>query len=150
MKISHAIEIHNTPEKVFHWLNNPKRAMSWMASVAKTEILHETPDMVGTTFREIVAENGQETELYGVVTDYRPNQLIAFHLSGKFNVVDVAYYLEGIANGTRLTQRADIRFKAFLKLLSILIGPILKKNLMAQSQKEFARLKELCEQDTSD
>lgn len=150
MKILHTVDIHHPPEKVFHWLNNPERAMTWMTSVAKTEILYEAPDMVGTTFREIVAEKGQGTELHGVVTDYRPNQLIAFHLSGKFNVVDVAYYLEGIANGTRLTQRADIRFKAFLKLLSILIGPILKKNLMAQSQKEFARLKELCEQDTSD
>lgn len=150
MKILHTVDIHNPPEKVFQWLNNPERAMTWMTSVAKTEILHETPDMVGTTFREIVAENGQGTELHGVVTDYRPNQLIAFHLSGKFNVVDVAYYLEEIADGTRLTQRADIRFKAFLKLLSILIGSMLKKNLMAQSQKEFARLKELCEQNTSD
>lgn len=149
MKISHTVDIHSTPEKVFHWLNNPERARAWMTSVAKTEILYEAPDMVGTTFREIVAENGQETELRGVVTDYRPNQLIAFHLSGRFNVVDVAYYLEEVANGTRLIQRADIRFKAFLKLLSIFVGPMLKQNIMAQSKKEFARLKELCEQDVS-
>lgn len=42
--------------------------MTWMSSVTKTEILNETPDMVGTTFREIVAENGQGTELHGVIT----------------------------------------------------------------------------------
>jgi uncharacterized protein YndB with AHSA1/START domain len=145
MKISYTIDINNTPEKVFHWLNNPERAMAWMSSVSKTELLHETTDMVGTTFREIVEENGQWTELHGVVTDYRPNQLIAFHLSGKFNVVDVEYRLEEIENRTRLTQNANIRFKSFMRVLSILIGPMFKKKIMDQLQKEFAELKELCE-----
>jgi uncharacterized protein YndB with AHSA1/START domain len=145
MKISYTIDINNTPEEVFHWLNNPERAMAWMSSVSKTELLHETTDMVGTTFREIVEENGQWTELHGVVTDYRPNQLIAFHLSGKFNVVDVEYRLEEIESRTRLTQNATIRFKSFMKVLSILMGPMFKKKIMDQLQKEFAKLKELCE-----
>jgi uncharacterized protein YndB with AHSA1/START domain len=145
MKISYTIDINNTPEKVFHWLNNPERAMAWMSSVSKTKLLHETPDMIGTTFREIVEENGQWTELQGVVTDYKPNQLIAFHLSGKFNVVDVEYHLEEIENRTRLTQNANIRFKSFMRVLSILIGPMFKNKIMEQLQKEFAELKELCE-----
>jgi hypothetical protein len=101
--------------------------------------------MVGTTFREIVEENGQGTELQGVVTSYKPNQLIAFHLSGKFNVVDVQYSLEQIEGRTRLTQKAVVRFRSFMSVLSILVGPMLKKKLVEQSQKEFARLKELCE-----
>lgn len=119
--------------------------MAWMSSVSKTELLHETTDMVGTTFREIVEENGQWTELHGVVTDYRPNQLIAFHLSGKFNVVDVEYRLEEIENRTRLTQNANIRFKSFMRVLGILMGPMFRKKIMDQLQKEFAKLKELCE-----
>lgn len=123
--------------------------MAWMSSVSKTELLHETTDMVGTTFREIVEESGRWTELHGVVTDYRPNQLIAFHLSGKFNVVDVEYRLEEIENRTRLTQNANIRFKSFMKVLSILIGPMFKKKIMDQLQKEFAKLKELCERGAS-
>jgi uncharacterized protein YndB with AHSA1/START domain len=145
MKITCTIEIHNSPEKVFYWLNNPERAMAWMSSVSKTELLQETPDLVGTSFREIVEEDGQSTELQGVVTDYQPNQLIAFHLSGKFNDVDVEYRLEEIDNYTRLTQNANIRFKGFTKVLSILFAPTFKKNITAQSQKEFARLKELSE-----
>jgi uncharacterized protein YndB with AHSA1/START domain len=145
MKIICTIEIHNSPEKVFYWLNNPQRAMAWMSSVSKTELLQETPDLVGTTFREIVEEDGRSTELQGVVTRYQPNQLIAFHLSGDFNVVDVEYQLEEIDDYTRLTQSAIIRFKGFTKVLSILFASTFKKNILAQSQKEFARLKELCE-----
>ena len=107
MKISYTIDINNTPEKVFNWLNNPKRALEWMSSVSKAELLHETSDMVGTAFRETVEEDGRGTEMHGVVTDYKPNQLIAFHLSGKFNVVDVEYRLEEIDNRTRLTQNSN-------------------------------------------
>ena len=147
MKISYTIDIDTTPDKVFYWLNDPERAMAWMSSVSKTEIVHETTDMVGTTFREIVEENGRWTELEGVVTDYRPNQLIAFHLSGKFNIVDVEYHLEGMENRTRLTQQAHIRFKSFMKVVSLLTGPLFKKKIMAQSRQEFAKLKELCEPD---
>ena len=145
MKISYTVDINNKPAEVFLWLNNPERAQVWMSSVSKTEILHKTSDMVGTTFREIVEEDGRWTELHGVVTDYRPNRLISFHLSGKFNVVDEEYRLEEIENRTRLTQNANIRFKSFMKVLSLLTGPMFKKKIMDQVQKEFATLKELCE-----
>ena len=101
--------------------------------------------MIGTTFREIVADDNGATELQGVVTDYKPNQLMAFHLSGSYNVVDVEYRLEKIASGTRLTQTADVRFKSFLWLMSVLLGPVFKKKLTEQTSKEFAKLKELCE-----
>lgn len=101
--------------------------------------------MIGTTFREMVADDEGSTELQGVVRDYRPNQRIAFHLSGPYNVVDVEYRLETIEGGTRLTQTADVRFKSFLWLMSIVMGPMFKKKLVEQVRREFANLKELCE-----
>lgn len=119
--------------------------MVWMTSVSRTEFLHRTPEMIGTTFREIVADDKGATELQGVVKDYKPNQLISFHLSGPYNVVDVEYRLEPIDGGTRLTQSADVRFKSFLWLMSIVMAPIFKKKVMEQVRREFAKLKELCE-----
>ena len=107
MKISHAIDILSPPEDVFLWIGSPERAMGWMTSVSRTEFLHRTPDMVGATFREVVADEKGSTELQGVVTDYRPNQRIAFHLYGPYNVVDVEYRLETIevdADGRRALQ----------------------------------------------
>jgi uncharacterized protein YndB with AHSA1/START domain len=94
MRISNVIEIRNTPEIVFSWLVDPRRAIQWMTSVSKTEIIEETSDKIGTTFREIVEENGHETELRGIVTDFVLNKRITFHLEGDFNVVDVSYSLE--------------------------------------------------------
>ncbi len=145
MKILQTIEILRQPEDVFLWIGSPEKAMVWMTSVSRTEFLRRTPDMIGTTFREIVADEKGSTELQGVVTDYRPNQLIAFHLSGAYDVVDVEYRLEAIEGGTRVTQTADVRFKSFLWLMSILMGSRFKKKLDEQVSREFARLKELCE-----
>ena len=148
MKLSYTIDISSTPEQVWYWLGTPERAMVWQTSVSKTEILQETPDMIGTTFRETIEENGRGVEMHGVVTDYRENQLLAMHLSGKFNVVDVEWRLEGIEDYTRLIVNANVRFKSFVRVLSILMRPVFKKRIIAQLQGELARLKELCERDT--
>ncbi len=146
MRISNVIEIRNTPENVFSWLEDPRRAIQWMKSVSKTEIIAETADKIGTTFREIVEENGRGTELHGVVTDFVLNKRLAFHLESDFNIVDVSYTLEEKGGNTQLRQNAEIHFKGTSRLLSILVGPAFKKKIIKQAQSEFARLKELCEQ----
>ena len=147
MRIINTVEINSTPEKVFYWLNNPNHAMQWMTSVTETEILKESPNMVGTTFRETIEENGRGTEMYGIVTDYIQNEVISFHLNGKFNSVDVKYNLEKYGVTTRLTQIADIHFKSILRIFSIIMWPFFKKKIIDQSQKEFMKLKKLCEQE---
>ena len=47
---------------------------------------------------------------------------------------------------TELSQNAEVRFKGVLRIMSVVIGPLLKKKIAAQAQSEFAKLKELCEQ----
>jgi len=147
MKISHSILIGKPPDKVFYWLEDGDRAMEWMTSVTKGEIIEKTPDMVGTRFRETVEENGAGTELIGVITEFETNRRLAFHLEGKYNTVDVAYSLQEREGNTELTQNAEIRFKGFLRVLSVLFGPAFKKKTLAQARNEFARLKEICEGD---
>ncbi len=62
MKIVNRIEINTAPEKVFYWLEEPDHAKKWMTSVTKSEIIKETPNKVGTTFREYVEENSHGLE----------------------------------------------------------------------------------------
>ncbi len=150
MKISHAIEIERPSENVFPWLEDPAKAVVWMSGVSKTEILHRTPELVGTTFREIVADESGSTDLVGVVTDFSPNRLIAFHLEGQFNDVDVEYRLDEANRGTRLSMQSDIRFKGALRLLSMLMWPLFKSKVLGQFRKDCERLKRLCEDGISD
>jgi uncharacterized protein YndB with AHSA1/START domain len=148
MKISFSIDINSPPATVFGWVENPEKAVKWMTSVAKTEVLHETPERIGTTFREVVEEGGSGMELQGAITDYKPNKSISFHLESRVNVVDVMYYVEELPNGTRLSQNANVRWKFPVNVISIFMGSKIKKNISTQSQKEFEKLKELCENDS--
>ncbi|MFC1481688.1 SRPBCC family protein [Candidatus Neomarinimicrobiota bacterium] len=148
MKISNTIEIRSTPEDVFYWLEDPGRAKEWMTSVSETEIIKETPKMVGTTFREIIEENGRKTEMRGVVTEFVSNKRLAFYLEGDFNSTDVCFILEGRDEMTKLTQNAEVHFRGVTRVFSLFLGPFFKKKIMNQARSEFARLKELCEQAT--
>ena len=147
MKLSYTVDINCTPERVWYWLGNPERAMVWQTNVSKTEIIKETPNMIGTTFRETVEENGSGVEMQGVVTDYRENRSLAMHLSGKYNVVDLAWRIEEMEGYTSVTLNSDIRFKSFVKILNILMRHFFRKKITEQLRGEFARLKELCESD---
>ena len=148
MKLSYAIEINSNPEKVFYWLGDPRRAMEWMTSVTRYEIINKTPDWIGTTFSEYIEENGQGTEMRGVVTDFVKNERIGMQLEGDYNSVVVIITLEEKGGSTRVTYEADVQFRGMLKVMSAAFGGSFKKKIMEQTREEFAKLKELCERET--
>ena len=145
MKISHAIEIDASPEEVFSWIKDPEKAKEWMTSVSETEMLSGSPNTVGSTFQEVVRDQNGETEMHGVVTGYKESEMISFHLSGQYNTVDVEFRVEKVSERTRVIQNADISWRSFMKIMSIFIGKRIKKEITAQSQREFEKLKSLCE-----
>lgn len=145
MEITSSIAIKNTPEAVFGWLENPEKARVWMTSVSEGEILHETPDRVGTTFREVVQDENDSIEMYGTITGFEMNKSIAFHLESRVNIVDVEYSVEKIDEGTRLSYRAKIKWKFPVNIISIFMGNKMRQNILAQLQDELCALKELCE-----
>ncbi len=118
-----------------------------MKSVRSTQILNDMPGRVGTTFIEVVEENGKSTELQGVIAAYKPGQMISFKLTGAFNDTDMVYRVKGSKKKTLLTIDALIRFKSFTKFLMFLVGPIFKNKIRAQFQNELELLKKICEQE---
>jgi len=149
LKLDTTVDINNTPENVFDWIRSPEHARQWMTSVTETEILEEHPGMVGTTFRERVQENGRSTELFGEITGYVPDQMISFHLEGRYNEASVVFHVHRIDSGTRVTQSARLKFKSFSRIMMIFGSIILKRKILKQMQRELGALKELCEQHRS-
>ena len=145
MKVSISIDINNSPEVVFQWLEKPEKAQAWMTSVAKTEITLQTPEMVGTTFREIIEENGKGLEMQGIVTGFEPGKSISFHLNSRIHTVDVEHRVEKSSGGTRLTQNAIVRWKFPMNLISLILGAKIRRGITDQAYEELKKLKELCE-----
>ena len=145
MKIASSIDIKSSAEVVFGWLENPEKAMQWMTSVSGGEILHETPGRVGTTFREVVEDEGGSIEMHGMITGFEVDKSIAFHLESRVNIVDVEYRVEKIDEGTRLAYHANVKWKFPVNIISIFIGNKMRQSILAQLQDELSKLKELCE-----
>lgn len=145
MKITNSVIIKNDPEIVFSWLENPEKAMTWMSSVTKTEIITRSADIVGTTFRETVEDESGAVEMMGTISAFQPGKLIAFHLESKVNVVDVEYSVTGTPGGSLLDYDATIQWKFPVNIISLFIGKKMKESIIAQSDEEFEKLKDLCE-----
>lgn len=145
MKITNTIEIKAPAATVFYWLEDPERAMKWMTSVSRSEVVHDAPGKVGTTFREYVEESGRGLEMRGVITAWEENARLAFHLESDFNVTDVDFTLAEQNGVTQLIQSAEVQFKGALKIMSLFFGAAFIKRIKSQAQEEFVKLKELCE-----
>ena len=116
-----------------------------MTSVSGGEILHDTPERVGTTFREVVEDESGSIEMRGMITGFEPDKSIAFHLESRVNIVDVEYQVEKTDDGSRLMYHAKIKWKFPVNIISIFMGNKMRQSILAQLQDELGRLKELCE-----
>ncbi|MBD3669757.1 MAG: SRPBCC family protein [Gammaproteobacteria bacterium] len=147
MRLKTGIDLECSPQQAFTWVDDPVRAKQWQINVSHVEILKETEQRVGTTFVERLDENGRGTELHGYISEYEPNSIIAFHLEGDYNVVDVRYTVSPLNGGARLEIEAKIRFRSLIRILSLFMGPVFKRQTRQRLDEELLRLQQLCKEE---
>jgi len=145
MKISTTIDIHSNPEEVFSWINEPDKAMRWQKGVKSGEIIKETPQKIGTTFKEVMEENGKSLIMYGEITDYLPNELISFQLESKIHKVQVKYSVKGETKKSIVLVESTISWKFPMNIICLIIGFKIKAKILDQTKSELSELKRLSE-----
>jgi hypothetical protein len=145
MRITYANEILKPPECVFPWIAEPDKAMQWQKNVKGGEIIINRPEVIGTTFKEEIEEDGNSLEMYGIITKFIRNQIIEFHLESKIHKLDVSYSVEELNKTTKIMVDARINWKFPINLLSIVIGNKMKKGIAEQMESEILELKRICE-----
>jgi uncharacterized protein YndB with AHSA1/START domain len=145
MDIEFEIEIAQPPKVVFPWIGDPDKAMQWQKNVKGGEILVETPNKIGTTFKEIIEEDGNELEMYGSITEYNEGKLIGFHIESRIHEFDVRYSVEKIEGGSNVSTEVNIRWKFPMNVMSLFIGKKMEASLLEGLESEFHELKRICE-----
>ena len=145
MNITASVEISCKKEEVFSWINEPDKAMRWQKGVKGGEILHETSQRIGTTFKEEMEENGKRLVMFGEITDYIPNESISFQLESKIHRVHVKYVVAGGKGKSTVVMESTINWKFPLNMICLFIGHKIKAKIHQQTESEFAALKRLCE-----
>jgi len=121
MKINFAIEVSGEPDEVFHWIDNPEKAMLWQKGVKKGEIIKETPEKIGTTFIEEMEDNEGSLVMHGVITGYVKNQMITFQLESKIHKLDVCYSITGKEGKSLIMAKSDIHWKFPMNIMSVVL-----------------------------
>ena len=107
MRVTFQNVISKPPEVVFPWIAEPEKAMKWQKNVKGGEVLVSKPGMVGTTFKEVMEENGRSLEMQGTVMEYADNRAIGFHLVSRIHTVDVRYSVEDMNGQSRISVVAN-------------------------------------------
>jgi len=145
VRITYEEVIPRPPDVVFPWIAEPEKAMRWQKNVRGGEFLHRTPEMIGSTFTEIIEEDGGRLEMTGIVTKYIENRLIGFHIASRLHDFDVEYRLEPVGGDSKFRIEAEIRWKFPMNILGLFIGRQMKENLLKELRSETQELKEMCE-----
>lgn len=144
MKITYKDEILQLPEKVFPWIANPEKAMKWQKDVKSGEIIKNDPKIIGTTFKEIIEEDGNKLEMQGIITKYEKDKILGFHIESKIHIFDISYVLEGKENTTKITIKALIHWKFPMNVISIFIRKKIIEKFKRQLELEVKDLKGFC------
>ena len=144
MKNSGSVEIDRPIEEVFKLTN--EHVPEWSIIVVEDEVIQETPEGVGTTFRTVTEEGGRQMVFDGIVTRYEPPYINAIQLTGQMFDIETEYEFEDLSGRTRVTQRAAVTGKGFFKVFMFLFGWMMNKSHCKASENELQSLKKFCEE----
>ncbi|TWT58299.1 Polyketide cyclase / dehydrase and lipid transport [Thalassoglobus neptunius] len=143
MQTEASVEIERTIEDVFFLTID--HVPEWSRVVVEDEVIDETPEIIGSTFRTVTQEGGNRMVFQGEITAYDPPKFHAIHLTGELFDIDAEYQFEYLGAKTRVTQLSTVTPKGFLKVFFFLFGWLMKTSSCKAAQQELDRLKRFCE-----
>jgi hypothetical protein len=146
MNIEYSIEISKPANVVFPWIANPLKAVQWQSNIKSYEIIKQTDDLVGSTFKEYLEEDGSTLEIFGSVLDKVENKRISFQVKSKYHKLNVCYSLFEDKGITCVSISGNILWKFPINIIIALKSKKVKKEMSIQMREELLKLKRLCEE----
>ena len=143
MKNEASVEIDRPIEEVFRLAI--EEMPEWSTVVVADEVLEETPNRVGTTFRLVTEDHGKQMEFQGIVTRYDPPHSSAVRMTNEMLDIETEFTFTDLSGRTRVHQQATVNGRGFWKLLMMVFGWLTQKAACRSSQNELKHLKNYCE-----
>ncbi len=146
MKTVSKTVINAPAEIVFPWLEDNDRIKQWVPNLIEDEALVETPEKVGSKFRQVFLEQGKRMEMTGEITAYTENERMRVDMAGEMFDLDVDYTLVALSSTqTEVTQDSVIKFKGFMKIFAPIMALMAKFSSNNAQDQAHQKLKELAE-----
>jgi hypothetical protein len=137
------LPVNKPRAEVWDAFDDPEKTRLWQPSLIKFERLNGTPGQPGAVSKLTYKENEREFSLIEKIT-YR-DELNRFDGVYENNFADNIIrntFIEKSKEQTLWVMEAEFKFKT---LIMRILGPLMKKNFIARTQKDMARFKEMVE-----
>ena len=146
MKTSMTTLIDAPANIVFLWLEDNERLKQWVPNLIEDDPIIETPEKIGSTFRQVFLERGKKMEMTGQITDYKENERMRVFMTGDMFNLDVDYILKALTpEQTEVTQDTEIKMKGAAKLFTPLMFLMSKLSKSDPQAEAHAKFKEMAE-----
>jgi uncharacterized protein YndB with AHSA1/START domain len=140
MRFENKVTIGRSPAEVFAYLADFENVPTWNYAIVETRTLSEGPVRVGTRYRQ-VRKLPRPSEESFQVTELEPETRLS--VEGTFGPFPgrFSYFLEAVAEGTRVTNVVELKPSGVLKL----VGGLATSRLRSAVGANLDKLKELLE-----
>jgi hypothetical protein len=143
MKFRLELPINKPRAEVWRAFDNPQNMNKWQRSLISFETLSGTQGQPGAVSKLTFEERGRQFELIERVTHRdEPNRLDGVYENNFADNIVRNTFIEKGKDQTLWVVETEFRFKT---LVMRVLGPIMKKNFVARTQKDMGRFKEMVE-----
>jgi uncharacterized protein YndB with AHSA1/START domain len=142
IQVECSTQVARPREEVFEYLTDVDKLPSWQSGVTSVSRVTQGPVGVGTQFRQLARVGPWKLDVLCTVTDVKINERYAFQArsTGPLDC-DVAFNLQPVAGGTRLTVNGRAQLKGVFRLLR----PMLAHGLRKETRQELETLRLIVE-----
>ena len=143
MKFKLELPINKSRAEVWKAFDNVDNMKKWQPTLIKFEPMSGAPGQVGAVSKLSYDENGREFALIEKITHRdEPNRFDGVYENNFADNVIRNTFVEQGKDQTLWVMETEFRFKT---LLMKIMGPLMKKNFVARTQKDMERFKEMAE-----
>jgi uncharacterized membrane protein len=100
--------INKPVSDVFYWFNNHEKLSEWLHEVKSFEVINETENKIGSTYKMIIDSEGKEMELHETLTGFKENEMVEMLFEiGEMNKNNLFQFINDDGN-TKLTARYTV------------------------------------------
>jgi hypothetical protein len=143
MKFRLELPINKPRAEVWKAFDNPQNMKKWQRSLISFETIRGTQGQPGAVSKLTFEEHGRQFELVERVTDRdEPHSLDGVYENNFADNIVRNTFIEKGKDQTLWLVETEFKFKT---LMMRILGPIMKKNFVARTQKDMQRFKEMVE-----
>ena len=143
MKFKLELPIHKPRADVWKAFDNTENIRKWQPTLIKFEPVSGTPGQPGAISKLTYEEGGREFTLIEKITHRdEPGSFDGIYENNFIDNIVRNKFIERGQHQTLWVTETEFRFKT---LIMKIIGPMMKKNLIARTQKDMERFKEMAE-----